>query len=59
LSEEFVEDWTGYLKVLKDNNVKIQEVDDQLIWSLDPTRIYVHKIGYISSVEEGLDGQHA
>jgi hypothetical protein len=59
LREEFVEEWKGYTKVLKDNNVKIQEDDDQLIWSLNPSGTYVPKLGYRALAEEGLEGQQA
>jgi hypothetical protein len=43
---------------LKDNNVRIREEDDQLLWSLNPSGDYVPKVGYKALVEEGREEQH-
>jgi hypothetical protein len=55
LGEDLDEAWKTYTDALKDNNVKIREDDDQLLWSLDPTRTYVPKLGYKALTEEGRD----
>jgi hypothetical protein len=39
----------------KDNNIKIRE-EYQWLWSLNPIETYVPKLGYITLVEEGLEG---
>jgi hypothetical protein len=53
LGEEYVEAWQRYKDTLKDNNVKIREDDDQLVWSLNPIGTYVPKIGYKALDEKG------
>jgi hypothetical protein len=57
LGEDIVEAWKTYTNSLNDTNVKIREEDDQLLWSLDPTRTCVPKLGYKALSEEGLEGQ--
>jgi hypothetical protein len=43
----------------KRHNFRIREDDDSLVWSLNPTRNYVPRVGYtIIIVEEGKGEQH-
>jgi hypothetical protein len=49
--------WKSYTDALKDSNVKLGEDEDQLLWSLNPSRTYAPKLGYRALVEEGLVGQ--
>jgi hypothetical protein len=39
----------------KDNNVRIREEDDQLLWYLNPSGDYVTKVGYKALIEEGRE----
>jgi hypothetical protein len=56
LGEDLAEAWKSYTMPLKDNNVKLGEDEDQLLWSLNPSRTYAPKLGYRALVEEGLVG---
>jgi hypothetical protein len=57
LGAEYAEEWKRYTDLLIDNNVRLKEEEDQLIWSLNPVGAYVPRLGYKALVEEGREDQ--
>jgi hypothetical protein len=56
LGKEYAESWRSCIDILKNNNVRFREVEDRLIWSLNPIGTYVAIIGYKALVNEGREG---
>jgi hypothetical protein len=55
LNEAYVEAWKAYIVYLRKCNIILNDDEDELIWSLNPTGGYEPKFGYKALALEGID----
>jgi hypothetical protein len=55
LSGVYAESWNSYIDILMKCDIFINEEEDELMWSTNPSGGYMPRIGYKTIAMEGFD----